>query len=214
MESSNRVANSWIAPEKPVCDTLTYSISAKLTFHHKGVKHLVFSSVAGADIAKPVEHFYTKYHLEEYIRESGLGWTIIRPVGFMEVIPPPGIGRLLFLSAIATLMGNTQQRYVACDDIGKAVATTLIRPEKYVGKTVTICGQVATVDELEASLEKGEAQKGWGRIWMPRWLVIRMTPYHYRHMFDASCQVSQYLPWGDLLMRSSGCTMITVSRVA
>lgn len=157
-----------------------------LTLILLGIKHLVFSSVAGADIAKPVEHFYTKHHLEEYIRESGLQWTIVRPVGFMEVIPAPGIGRFFFMSAMAALMGNTQQRYIACDDIGKAVAVALNKVNEYSGKTLTICGQVATVDELEAALEKGEGQKGWGRVWMPRWLIIKMTPYHYRQMFDVS----------------------------
>lgn len=81
---------------------------------------------------------------------------------------------------------HRQQRDVACDDIGKAVAVALVKPDEYRGKTVTICGQAATVDELEVALEKGEGQKGWGRMWMPRWLIIRMTPRHYRQMFDVS----------------------------
>lgn len=145
----------------------------------------MFSSVAGADIAKPVEHFYTKYELEQYIRESGLSWSVVRPVGFMEVVTPPGIGRFFFLSAMAALMGNTKQRYVACEDIGKAVALALLDPAKFKGRILTIAGQVADVDELQQSLEKGEGQKGW-RIWLPRWAIIRMTPRHYRQMFDVS----------------------------
>lgn len=152
----------------------------------KGVKHLVFSSVAGADISQPVEHFYSKYKIEEYIIESGLSWTVIRPVGFMEVVPPPGIGRFFFLSAMAALMGNTKQRYVACKDIGKANAIALLNPERFNGKVVTIAGQVADVDELQSALEKGEGEKGWGRIWLPRWVIIRLTPHHYRQMFDVS----------------------------
>ncbi|RSL47456.1 hypothetical protein CEP53_009934 [Fusarium sp. AF-6] len=149
-----------------------------------GVKHLVFSSVAGADISQPVEHFYSKYKIEEYIRESGLSWTVIRPVGFMEVVPPPGIGRFFFFSAMAALMSNTKQRYVACKDIGKANALALLNPEKFNGRVVTIAGQVADVDELQGALEKGEGEKGWGRIWLPRWVIIRLTPHHYRQMFD------------------------------
>ncbi|KAH6656181.1 hypothetical protein F5X68DRAFT_178887 [Plectosphaerella plurivora] len=58
------------------------------TAKEAGVSHIVFSSVAGADIAQAVDHFYTKFKLEEDLRASGLGWTIVRPVGFMEVIPP------------------------------------------------------------------------------------------------------------------------------
>lgn len=156
-------------------------------FHSLGVSHLVFSSVAGADIAKSVEHFYSKFTIEEYIRASGLRWTVVRPVGFMEVIPPPGWGRYFFLSAMASLMGQTKQKYIACEDIGKAVAAALLDPEKYDGKINTIAGQVATLANLEASLEKGEGVKSWGwKLWVPRWLLIKMTPYHYRQMFDVS----------------------------
>ncbi|CAH0030523.1 unnamed protein product [Clonostachys rhizophaga] len=149
-----------------------------------GVKHIVFSSVAGADISKPVDHFYTKYLLEEYIKQSGLNWTIVRPVGFMEVLPPPGIGRFFFMSAMASLMGDTKQKYVACEDIGKAVAAALINPTKFSGRVVTVAGEIANVDELQSALEKGEGRKGWGRIWLPRWIIIRLTPHHYRQMFD------------------------------
>jgi uncharacterized protein YbjT (DUF2867 family) len=155
---------------------------------HIGVSHIVFSSVAGADISQPVEHFYTKFKLEEYLRASGLAWTVVRPVGFMEVIPPPGIGRAFFLGAMASLMGNTKQKYVACDDIGKTIAKALLHPAEFNHKIITIAGQVADVDELQTALERGEGTAGWGRVWMPRWLVIRLTPYHYRQMFDVSAE--------------------------
>jgi NmrA-like family protein len=167
---------------------------------HIGVTHIVFSSVAGADISQPVEHFYTKFKLEEHLRASGLGWTVVRPVGFMEVIPPPGIGRAFFLGAMASLMGNTKQKYVACDDIGKTVAKALLHPADFNHKFITIAGQVADVDELQTALERGEGTAGWGRVWMPRWLVIRLTPYHYRQMFDVSagCIDSESVECGDL----------------
>ncbi|KAK7424443.1 hypothetical protein QQX98_000408 [Neonectria punicea] len=148
------------------------------------IKHLVFSSVAGADIAQAVEHFYTKYKIEEYIKASGPSWTAIRPVGFMEVIPPPGIGRFFFISAMESLMGNTKQKYISCRDIGKTAAIALLNPDKFNGKVLTIAGQVANVDELQRALDKGEDSKSWGRIWLPRWVTIRLTPHHYRQMFD------------------------------
>lgn len=142
--------------------------------------------MAGADIAQAVDHFYTKYKLEEYLRESGLSWTIVRPVGFMEVIPPPGIGRSFFLGAMAALLGNTKQKYITCEDIGKTVAMALLSPKRFKERTLTIAGQVANVTELRAALEDGEGQRGWPQIWLPRWLVIRLTPHHYKQMFDVS----------------------------
>jgi uncharacterized protein YbjT (DUF2867 family) len=82
-------------------------------------------------------------------------------------------------------MGSTKQKYIACEDIGKAVANALLNPEAFRGKTLTIAGQVADVADLQSALERGEGVKGWiWKIWLPRWLVIRLTPYHYRQMFD------------------------------
>ncbi|GME61919.1 hypothetical protein CEP52_008575 [Neofusicoccum parvum] len=153
-----------------------------------GLAHLVFSSVAGADIATAVDHFHTKYQIEEHIRAAGLPhWTAIRPVGFMEVVPPPGIGRFFFWGAMAALMGATKQKYVACDDIGKAVAKALLNPADFNGKVVTVAGQVADVDELQEAVERGEGRRGPGRgwrAWFPRWFLIWLTPHHYKQMFD------------------------------
>ncbi|KAI9148875.1 NmrA-like family domain-containing protein [Paramyrothecium foliicola] len=149
-----------------------------------GVKHIVFSSVAGADIAQKVDHFYSKCKIEKYIASSGLDWTVIRPVGFMEVIPPPGIGRYFFLSAMWSLMGNTKQKYIACDDIGKAVALALINPDQFKSRIKTVAGEVATVSELEDGLARGEGVGRWPKIWLPRFLLIRLTPHHYRQIFE------------------------------
>lgn len=49
-----------------------------------GVQHLVYSSVGGADRQTGLEHFQSKWRIEQYIRELGLPATIVRPVFFME----------------------------------------------------------------------------------------------------------------------------------
>jgi uncharacterized protein YbjT (DUF2867 family) len=124
-----------------------------------GVAHLVFSSVAGADRSKEVDHFHTKYILENYIRDSLDSWTFTRPAGFMELIPPPGIGRFFFLGAMASLLGQPRQKYIACDDIGMAVAKALLDPAQYRGRVITLVGQIANFDEVQRALEAGESQK-------------------------------------------------------
>ena len=60
-----------------------------------GVKHFVYSSVdRGGDevsweVETPIPHFQSKYHLERYLRDQAsgtdMGWTILRPVAFMDV---------------------------------------------------------------------------------------------------------------------------------
>ena len=49
-----------------------------------GVTHLVYSSVASADRATGIPHFDSKFEVEKEIRRSGVPFTIVAPVAFME----------------------------------------------------------------------------------------------------------------------------------
>lgn len=55
-----------------------------------GVKHFVFTSVERRDNGLPTEvpHFASKHNIEQYLKakaeESGMTWTILRPVCFMD----------------------------------------------------------------------------------------------------------------------------------
>ena len=48
-----------------------------------GVQHFVYSSVGSAERNTAIPHFESKYKVEEYIRQTGVPDTIIRPVYFM-----------------------------------------------------------------------------------------------------------------------------------
>lgn len=48
------------------------------------VPHVVFTSVGSADVATEVPHFHSKFQIEQKIQESGVPWTILRPVAFMD----------------------------------------------------------------------------------------------------------------------------------
>ncbi|HEY9677579.1 MAG TPA: NmrA/HSCARG family protein [Drouetiella sp.] len=52
-----------------------------------GVKHLVYSSVIGADRKSGVPHFESKWLIEEHIRAVGIPHTMLRAVAYMENIP-------------------------------------------------------------------------------------------------------------------------------
>jgi NADH dehydrogenase len=49
-----------------------------------GVDHYMFTSVMGARSDSPVDMFRYKYTTEQYLRASGLSYTILRPAAFME----------------------------------------------------------------------------------------------------------------------------------
>ena len=49
-----------------------------------GVGHLVKLSVIGAAADSPLSFAELHFHAEELIRQSGIGWTMLRPNGFMQ----------------------------------------------------------------------------------------------------------------------------------
>src|SRR3954462_11907240 len=48
------------------------------------ISHFVYSSVASADQRTGVPHFDSKFQIEERLRGTGMHFTIVRPVFFME----------------------------------------------------------------------------------------------------------------------------------
>jgi nucleoside-diphosphate-sugar epimerase len=88
-----------------------------------GVKCFVYSSVdrggdeASWDEPTPIVHFQSKLVIEKYLREvtmhgregSEMGWTILRPVAFMENLGPTFDTRV-FLAAMQNWMGEKPMR--------------------------------------------------------------------------------------------------------
>ena len=55
-----------------------------------GVQHVVYSSVANADVAPDaVGHFKSKLDVEDHLKASGLNYSILRPVAFFENYDDP-----------------------------------------------------------------------------------------------------------------------------
>src|SRR5260221_13857481 len=50
-----------------------------------GVQHFVFISILGVSPTSPMELFRIKYATEQYLQMSGLSYTILRAVAFMEL---------------------------------------------------------------------------------------------------------------------------------
>src|SRR5260370_39303054 len=49
-----------------------------------GITHFVYSSVASADQRTGIPHFDSKFRIEQHIRDTGMHFTVVRPVFFME----------------------------------------------------------------------------------------------------------------------------------
>jgi uncharacterized protein YbjT (DUF2867 family) len=91
-----------------------------------GVKHFIFVSVRGASPDSPQEFFRIKYRTEEYLRASGLSFTILRPSAFMDLWVQL-IGQPLVEQGKVTIFGRGTNpiNFVAVKDVARFVGIAL-----------------------------------------------------------------------------------------
>ena len=94
-----------------------------------GVKHFIFVSVQGASPDSPLEFFRIKYSTEEYLRASGLSFTILRPSAFMDLWSQL-IGQPVVEQGKTTIFGrgNNPINFVAVEDVARFVCTACEDP--------------------------------------------------------------------------------------
>ena len=129
-----------------------------------GVKHFVYSSVErGGDERSwnnptPVPHFRSKHRIEHHLRDSttapgtGMGWTILRPVAFMDNLQPGFLGKV-FLTLIRDTMQGKSVQWVATRDIGFFAAEAFHNPSTWNKKAVGLAGDELTFDQLSQSFK-------------------------------------------------------------
>lgn len=91
-----------------------------------GVKHFIFVSVRDASPDSPLEFFRIKYRTEEYLRASGLDFTILRPSAFMDLWAEL-IGQPLVERGKTTIFGRGTNpiNFVAVEDVARFVGIAL-----------------------------------------------------------------------------------------
>jgi uncharacterized protein YbjT (DUF2867 family) len=149
-----------------------------------GVRHVVLNSALGAG------HFrksFPAWHsqVEQTLQASGLGYTILRPNGFMQNIVTYNAGSIRAAHAFYAAMGDTPVSLVDVRDVGAVAATIFGEPAEHRGKIYELMGpeavsngdiaeritrlvgrQVAYIDIPEA--DQRQAMLGAG---MPAWQV-------------------------------------------
>lgn len=150
----------------------------------KGVKHVVLNSALGAgDYTKS----YPSWHrvVEDKLKASGLGYTILRPNGFMQNIVAYNAPSIRAEGAFYAAMGKTKTSLIDVRDVGAAAAIALNQPGAHAGKTYELNGpeavsneeiaerisritgrEVKYVDIPEAAYRKGMLDAG-----LPEWQV-------------------------------------------
>ncbi|GEM30532.1 NmrA family transcriptional regulator [Nocardia neocaledoniensis NBRC 108232] len=119
-----------------------------------GVEHLVYSSLRGAGQDSGVEYYAAKEHLENYLTESGVPATILRPVFFMDNFgsfnrPVLDSGTLTLNLAVRE---DIPMSLISVHDIGAFAALALARPSDYLGRTLSLAGDRLTPPQIARAL--------------------------------------------------------------
>jgi len=130
-----------------------------------GVEHFVYSSVERGGNEKswtnptPIPHFITKHNIEQYLLEKAgakgekMGWTILRPVAFMDNIEPGFPGKV-FLAAMRNVLKEKPVQWISVDDIGLFAGKAFRDPQKWNARAEGLAGDDLSVDEISKAFKE------------------------------------------------------------
>jgi len=118
-----------------------------------GVTHLVYSSVAGADRATGIPHFDSKFEVEQEIRRSGVPFTIVAPVFFMENFLADWMAAGIAKGSIAMALPATRRlQQIAVADIAQFTALVIERRDSFLGKRIDLASDELTIATAAAAI--------------------------------------------------------------
>jgi uncharacterized protein YbjT (DUF2867 family) len=154
-----------------------------------GVQYLVKLSAVGAEIEPGIQLGRWHRAIEEHIEASGIAYTFLRPVNFMDnfihYYPPAGDGNIYLP------LGTGACSYIDSRDIA-AVAAAVLTEEGHHGKAYVLTGPAAltTADAAKAigaasgrdvhyvDVPEAAARKAMLDMQMPGWMVDAMMELH------------------------------------
>ncbi|EOA83980.1 hypothetical protein ACJQWK_00638 [Exserohilum turcicum] len=130
-----------------------------------GVMHFVYSSVdrggneRSFENKTPIPHFQSKYEIEQHLLEKAgkngenMGWTILRPVAFMDNLTP-AFPTKVFLAALRDTLQGKSLQWVSVEDIGLFGARAFINNEEWNARAEGLAGSELTMDEMSGCFER------------------------------------------------------------
>jgi uncharacterized protein YbjT (DUF2867 family) len=115
----------------------------------KGVVHVVFLSVQGADTQSMIPH----HKIEHLILKSGLDYTFLRPAYFMENFTTSLCDDLIKRREIFLPAGEAKFSIISLDDVGKVAAEVLIHLGNYQNQSFDLTNdELLTFGEMASQL--------------------------------------------------------------
>jgi uncharacterized protein YbjT (DUF2867 family) len=122
------------------------------------VSHFVYSSVGSVDEDTGIPHFETKVKVEEHLRSSGLKYTILRPVFFMENWQRAFGESIRNGQVQQPLSPTTKLQMVAVDDIGAFAALAFEHPGKWKNRTFSLAGDELSMQQIADAFSRETAR--------------------------------------------------------
>jgi len=147
-----------------------------------GVDHLIFMSVADAEcFDKHTKHLKAKVELEQYLRQSGVPFSILRPCAFFENLDDAANWNPL-KKGVVKFLTLQDCKYCATYDIGRAAAIQFRNREEWLGKSLDVIGWQGNLRHVAAALSKVSGVPVTARLAMPIFLR-RLLLNDLHHMF-------------------------------
>jgi uncharacterized protein YbjT (DUF2867 family) len=125
-----------------------------------GVKHLVYTSVAGADRASGIPHFDSKFEVEKEIRRSGIPFTIVAPVFFMENFVADWMLAGIAQGSIAMALPATRRvQQISVSDIAQFATLVIERRESFLGRRIDIASDELTGVTAAAAISEASGRQ-------------------------------------------------------
>jgi len=128
--------------------------------HNSEISHFIYSSVGSADQNTGIPHFDSKWKIEEHLRKTGMPYTIVRPVYFMEnwlgMKDQIAHGELKL-----PLTPETILQQVSVEDIGAFVTMAFEHPGKWQGTATDLAGDELFIDQIAQTFQASYSQVPW-----------------------------------------------------
>lgn len=141
-----------------------------------GARKLVQSTMGEGLAPGGPAHFLSKAVLERDIRASGLEWTLLGTVWFMDNLVNPAMQpHLTFPVLSGSLKRDTRFQMLAVADLARIAAEALIRPDTWAGRKLNLAGDTMTVGAMKVAYREvtGRAPRSWS---LPASLFRRLAP--------------------------------------
>lgn len=95
-----------------------------------GIDQFIFVSALGADPNSPIPFLQAKGKTEDYLRASGLPYTIIAPNGYMEVMVGGVVGMPAMMGQPVTLVGGGRRKhsFISAGDVAAFILAAIGNP--------------------------------------------------------------------------------------